>query len=120
MVDFQKELLELYPDFHKQHWFQRMFFRRFNSSLKKKELEMVTMMINQKLYFELLDYMHSYKNPVWFMTMSLSIFASHKLWFIFFLMVLFVHILITKLKEKEKNEEILKIKTKMDDVKVFI
>ena len=117
MTEFRTELLELHPDFEKRHWMERLFFRKFSPSLKKKELELLTIMIQQKLYFEFLDYMHVYKNPIWFMTMSLTLFASHKLWFLFFLFFLFVQILVIKLREKEKNENIMKVQTKMDDVK---
>lgn len=118
MTEFKTELLELHPDFEKKHWFYRLFFRKFSSSLKKKELELLTIMIQQKLYFEFLDYMHLYKNPLWFMTMSLTIFASHKLWILLMIFFLFFQALILKLREKQKNSKIMKVTTKMDDVKV--
>lgn len=119
LVDYRRRVLELHPDFEEVHWARRTFFRRLPRDLKSQEVRILTMMIENKMYFEMLNFLHLYKNPVWFMTLSLTVFASHKLWFLLFLFLLISSHYVRRLIKREENEKLMKVNTKMSDVKVI-
>lgn len=118
MVEYKRDLLALHPDFEQTHWLKRMFLRRVPKDLRQREVELVLLMAQNRLYFELLDFLHVYKNPMWFMTMGLTIFASHMMWVLLFLALMLGFLYLQVLRARESNKKSLKIKTKMSDVKV--
>jgi hypothetical protein len=109
----------LHPDFLECHWLRRMFFRRLSEDLKNREMEILRILIHNKFYFELLDFTYVYKNPFWFMTMHLTLFASHMIWFLFFIFLMLVFLYIEQIRKLSHSNKMMTSNVKMDDVKVI-
>lgn len=120
LAGYRQDLLALHPDFEQTHWAKRMFFRRLPKELKKKEVDLILLMVHNQLYFEVLDFLHIYKNPIWFMTMGLTILASHLMWVLLFLGSLLAFLYVQQIRTRQSNSNLLRIDTKMDDVKVTV
>ena len=119
LLEYKEALHQVYPNFEQTHWLKRLFYFGFPKDLKEKEIKLIKMMIENRLYFELLDFLHVYKNPFWFMTLSLTIFVSHKLWILGFILLLLFSLYLERIYKKKQNDEIMKVTTKMSDVKVL-
>jgi hypothetical protein len=118
LTQYKQDVVKLYPDFLEVHWLRRMFFRKLPKEFQQTELEIFRILFQNKFYFEALEFVHLYKNPIWFMSMHLTLFASHMLWVLFFILNMLIFLYIQQIKKRTLEYKIMKVDVKMEDVKV--